>query len=237
MSRKRWMSGIGLGAAAAAGLAVSALHAEEKGFEAATAPSFVASAVDLDMFTPAAADPRLAQLVRSGSVGTRGMQFTPSETRGSNSVASRAAASIGDKLTGSPIKSTSVNVAPIEYDLARTVGWKHAAATGSVTQLELVSPTADAQPVDTGSSYVPSSRPSRVRAAAPSATPAGAAKLVDGVSDYSIDVGGSYSVTRNLDVRAGIRYEADGDRNRLPTSLTEDQQDRQAVYIGTAFRF
>ena len=53
---------------------------------------------------------------------------------------------------------------------------------------------------------------------------------------YSIDVGGSYSLTRNLDVTAGVRYKAE--RDRLPrTTITDQRRDSQAVYVGTAFRF
>ena len=46
---------------------------------------------------------------------------------------------------------------------------------------------------------------------------------------------GSYSLTRNLDVTAGVRYER-SERERLPR-LTDDRRDSQAVYVGTAFRF
>ncbi len=49
-----------------------------------------------------------------------------------------------------------------------------------------------------------------------------------------VDVGGSYRVTRNLDVTAGVRYSQDRER-LLP--LTDGKQDNQAVYLGTQFRF
>lgn len=51
---------------------------------------------------------------------------------------------------------------------------------------------------------------------------------------YSLDVGGAYKVTRNLDVTAGIRLRSE--RDRL-TGLTNEQYDSQAVYVGTEFRF
>jgi len=51
--------------------------------------------------------------------------------------------------------------------------------------------------------------------------------------DYSIDVGGSFSLTRNLDVTAGVRY---NERDRM-APLTDSRQDSQAVYVGTQFRF
>ena len=52
--------------------------------------------------------------------------------------------------------------------------------------------------------------------------------------DYSLDVGGSYSLTRNLDVTAGVRYKNERDRM---APLTDSRQDSQAVYVGTQFRF
>jgi hypothetical protein len=56
----------------------------------------------------------------------------------------------------------------------------------------------------------------------------------ESVGDQMLDVGGSYSLTRNLDITAGVRYEQDRDIVPLPDV---DQQDSQAVYVGTQFRF
>lgn len=52
--------------------------------------------------------------------------------------------------------------------------------------------------------------------------------------DYTLDVGGSYSLTRNLDVTAGVRL--NNERDRM-APLTDSRQDSQAVYVGTQFRF
>ncbi len=56
-----------------------------------------------------------------------------------------------------------------------------------------------------------------------------------GDSDDRVDVGGSYRVTKNLDVTAGVRYSQE--RERLLPPLTDGEQDNQAVYLGTQFRF
>lgn len=56
-----------------------------------------------------------------------------------------------------------------------------------------------------------------------------------GDGDDQVDVGGSYSLTRNLNVTAGVRY-SQQDRERLHP-LTDGKQDNQAVYVGTQFRF
>lgn len=55
-----------------------------------------------------------------------------------------------------------------------------------------------------------------------------------GDRDDQVDVGGSYRVTRNLNVTAGVRYSQD--RERLKP-LTDGSLDNQAVYVGTQFKF
>ena len=53
--------------------------------------------------------------------------------------------------------------------------------------------------------------------------------------DYSLDLASSYSLTRNLNVTAGVRYN-NNVAGRL-TPMTDDRQDSQAVYLGTSFKF
>ena len=53
--------------------------------------------------------------------------------------------------------------------------------------------------------------------------------------DYSLDLASSYSLTRNLNVTAGVRYN-NNVVGRL-TPMTDDRQDSQAVYLGTSFKF
>ena len=60
-------------------------------------------------------------------------------------------------------------------------------------------------------------------------------RLIEEAPAYSIDVGGSYALTRNLAVTAGVRYKAE--RDRLVQQAPDDRRDSQAVYVGTAFRF
>ena len=52
---------------------------------------------------------------------------------------------------------------------------------------------------------------------------------------YLLDVGGAYSIARNVDVTAGARYRIA--RDRLEPLAGDDRRDSQAVYVGTAFRF
>lgn len=50
----------------------------------------------------------------------------------------------------------------------------------------------------------------------------------------TVDLGGSYRLTGNLNVTAGVRYSSDRDRI---APLTDGKQDSQSVYLGTQFRF
>ncbi len=61
----------------------------------------------------------------------------------------------------------------------------------------------------------------------------GSPRAIADMPSYSVDLGGSYSLTRNLDVTAGVRYRTD--RERL--ARLDERRDSQGVYVGTAFRF
>ena len=63
----------------------------------------------------------------------------------------------------------------------------------------------------------------------------GVQRIVGEDRAYSLDVGGSYSIARNLDVTAGLRYRAE-QRDRLQI-IDDGRRDSQAVYIGTAIKF
>jgi hypothetical protein len=52
--------------------------------------------------------------------------------------------------------------------------------------------------------------------------------------NVSLDVGGAYSITRNIALTGGVRYRIDHDR---VSALKDARRDSQAVYVGTAFKF
>lgn len=55
-------------------------------------------------------------------------------------------------------------------------------------------------------------------------------------ANQTVDLGGSYRVTRNLNVTAGVRYKTERDR-LVPITDGTTAQENQAVYVGTQFRF
>ena len=62
-----------------------------------------------------------------------------------------------------------------------------------------------------------------------------APRTLETLGEQSVDVGGSYRVTRNFDVTAGVRYSQD--RDRIKSMSPDGKSDSQAVYVGTQFRF
>jgi hypothetical protein len=189
-------------------------------------------------FTPASADPRLAAVLARAGVTSSGFRFTPSGTnRVSNrsvTVAVRArstqTAAASDRL---PSAASPVALAPIAYNLGVAVGWKRFALSGDLAKVDLAGQPGSRESVDLGLSYTGRKFSGRVKAAAD--RPARSEpRLIADQPSYSIDVGGSYSLTRNLDLTAGVRYKTE--RERLP-QLTDDRRDSQSVYVGTAFRF
>jgi hypothetical protein len=129
--------------------------------------------------------------------------------------------------------STNIGVQPVSYSLGASVGWKRFALTSDVAQIETPSLQGKRERADVGISYNARKWSSRVQVSAE--RPIGPTpRLVSGGETYSIDVGSSYRLTRNLDLTAGVRYRADRDRLQ---PLTDTRRDSQAVYVGTAFRF
>ena len=63
----------------------------------------------------------------------------------------------------------------------------------------------------------------------------GTQRLVADDQAYSVDVGGAFSIARNVDVTGGVRYRIA--RDRLEVLQRDERRDSQAVYVGTAFRF
>ena len=191
-------------------------------------------------FTPSVSDPRLAAaLARRGTVGD--FRFTPSSAPGERSRALRVAVRarsdgpIQASREAGPAPASAISaVAPMSYNLGVSVGWRRFAVSGDVAQSDggLIDGVRESAQV--GMSYRATNRlTGRVAVAAERAE--GAQRLIAPDQAYSLDVGGAYSIARNVDVTAGARYRIA--RDRLEPLAGDDRRDSQAVYIGTAFRF
>jgi len=242
MKRLFGLAGIGAAALAAAALCVPALQAEEiypNQSVKHVAPSLRSG---IGSFTPAAADPRLAAVLSRTGLSETGFRFTPSESRKGTiskhitlAVRARAAHPVDAAEHVAALPET-VGLAPIAYNLGVSVGWKRFAVSGEVAHFDLANIAGGRDSVDVGVSYSGKRISGRLKAGTERPL-RNAPRMPGDTSSYSIDVGGAYSLTRNLDVTAGVRYKSQ-ELDRLPSlTQTEERRNSQSVYIGTAFRF
>ena len=198
-------------------------------------------------FIPAEVDPRLARsiTVRALSKG-RSFRFTPAAVPNGmdRSVVTVAVRLINGNAQSLALRQTTsgenvaagaaLPIAPTAYSLGAARGYRSFAqsAVPATPIRQLDAPNL--------ASYRPkpgvASTPSRFAPAIvlEEREKTGRAPRTFEQSDQQVDLGGSYRVTRNLNVTAGVRYSSDRDRLR---PLTDGRQDSQAVYVGTQFRF
>ncbi len=194
-------------------------------------------------FTPAVADPRLAAaLARSGVSFNSDFRFTPANADRSRAVrvavrarAATPAEAQAERMALNASSQTPVTaITPSSYNLGVSLGWRRFAVSGDVAQSEGGVLPGRRESAEVGMSYRATRRiTGRVAVAAERAE--GAQRLVADDEAYSLDVGGAYSIARNVDVTAGARYRIA--RDRIEAQQRDFRRDSQAVYVGTAFRF
>lgn len=198
--------------------------------------------LSLGHFTPAAADPKLAALLARNGLDGGDFRFTPAESRQSGSrsvtVAVRARSNAVREAQPADVVAVadtgSIGIRPIAYDLGVAVGWKRFAVSGDVSRIDLGGLPGSRESADVGVTY--SGRRFTGRVVATAERPLADQPKIAGSEgpSYSLDVGGSYSLSRRIDVTAGVRYKT---QNFRLDRVAEDRHDSQAVYIGTALRF
>ena len=206
-------------------------------------PSVSAQARPIGAFTPAVSDPRLAAvLARSGQALDTDFRFTPAASSGERSravrVAIRARASTpaeaarGVLATASPAATTAIT--PSSYNLGVSLGWRRFAISGDIAQTDGGIAPGRRDSAEVGMSYRANRRlTGRVAVAAERAE--GTQRIIGEDEAYSLDVGGAFSIARNIDVTAGARYRIS--RDNVDSLARDERRDSQAVYVGTAFRF
>jgi hypothetical protein len=123
-------------------------------------------------------------------------------------------------------------ITPTAYNLGVSVGWKRFAISGDIAKVEGGVLPGGSEAAEVGVSYTGKNFAGRVMVGAQRSDARPTILPVE--ESYSLDVGGSYSITQNLDVTGGVRYKIQRDRLE---PLADERRDSQAVYIGTAFRF
>ena len=209
--------------------------------KARVAPSL--NSRSIGSFTPAVSDPRLAAaLARRGTALNTDFRFTPATSApGGNRavrVAIRARATTPAEAARSVADSTSASavtaVTPISYNLGASIGWRRFAVSGDVGQSDGGLLRGVRESAQVGMSYRADQRVTgRVQVAAERGD--AAQRVVAEDEAYSLDVGGSFSIARNVDVTGGVRYRIA--RDRIEPLARDERRDSQAVYVGTAFRF
>jgi hypothetical protein len=191
-------------------------------------------------FTPAVADPRLAAEFARRGFQPGSFRFTPSSATSERSkavkvaVRARAAtpaqvARVLNETSASPITA----ITPTAYNLGLAVGWKRFALSGDVARVQGGTIPGGREAAEVGVSYSGKKFTGRVNVGAERSDGA-QQRVIPLESSYSLDVGGSYDLAKNLAVTGGVRYKIQ--RERLQP-LADDRRDSQAVYVGTAFRF
>jgi hypothetical protein len=222
-----------------AGLAVSLIH------DVSGSAAFVS-------FTPASADPEMARLIEARGSTARMKRFTPAGASSGNShsitVAVRVSPEPANAITvrnviagnaADPALAAAPRIAATRYNLGMARGYHSFAQPDPAPRAASQASAPILSDFDLSRSTGADERPSRFAARIAleqENRPAPAApRSLDSVVDQRLDVAGSYRLSRNLDVTAGVRYEQD--RNRLTALPDVEQQDSQAVYVGTQFRF
>ena len=191
-------------------------------------------------FTPAVADPRLAAELARRGVQANSFRFTPAPTAVNRSqsirvaIRARAATPAGALRRAADVSATPVTaITPTVYNLGASVGWKRFALSGDVDSVKGGTLPGGRKAAEVGVSYSGSRFTARAEAGvakADEATP----RIIAEDESYTVGVGGSYRIARNLDVTGGVRYKIQRDRLE---ALADPRRDSQAVYLGTAFRF
>lgn len=216
--------------------------------------SATSSPIEYLPFTPAGADPQLARRVAE-VIGEDALRFTPASKPRTNpdrtvNFAVRVDDATARSISGSGIAekvalATPEAISPIagtRYNLGIARGFQ------SFAQPTRTSPSVAAgvregvrdiamPDLSTFDSGEDKGKPSRFqsRIALEQRDRAGSlAGTIQGAGSQQVDLGGSYRLSRNLDVTAGVRLSQE--RDRL-APLTDGVEDDQAVYVGTQIRF
>ena len=240
------MSGVakGKGAGLATAIAVAGLvltPAIAMAMPAKKRPAPVALSFDpVSSFTPANADPKLAAALAGKGLALTDFKFTPAPAKGRPSqvrvaIRARVVAPAETQVAAASAPTAAVNaLTPTGYNLGVAVGWRRFAVSGDVAKVKSAdNAIGGRESAVVGVSYSLKRFTGRVAVGADRAVDRPLTALRRG-DNYSLDVGGSYSLSKQIAVTGGVRYNVE--RDRL-SALQDDRRDSQAVYIGTAFKF
>ena len=202
----------------------------------------------LGTFTPAGVDSKLAaKFAATARIGDVRFPFTPAGAGKNRSRTMTVAARTDSPLTAGAVSvrnaigaiepgaNKSVRLAVTDYRLTASRGWQ-GFSLPSVPKLAARAPVSELGKTgfrldDSGkkpSKFNTNIKLDQNAAIAPPVRGSAAA------GDYKLDVGGSFSISRKIDVTAGVRYASERDR---VISAADNRKDSEAVYVGTKIRF
>lgn len=203
------------------------------------AKTMLADPIAFGAFTPAAADPKLAAAFARSGLGTGNFsggafRFTPAGGNSRRAVTVAVRARAVSRVDAGKAMAIPADVAPSAYSLGMSLGWKRFAISGDVSKITPGILPEGREAADIGLSYSGRRWGTKLELAADRAS--GDRLPMFGLDQsWSVDVGGRYAVTSNIDVTGGLRYRER--RTQFGSTLEQDRRDSQAVYVGTAFRF
>jgi hypothetical protein len=202
----------------------------------------------LNTFTPSGVDSRLAAkfAARSELAGGR-FPFTPAGVSDGHNRTITVAARTNSRLTAGAVSVRSaigaaevgagkgIRLSTVDYRLTASRGWQ-GFALPSAPKLAAATPISE---LGKGGFRLDEKgkKPSKFSTNISLDQDRGVAPPARGTStpgDYKLDVGGSFSISRKIDVTAGVRYASENDRV-VPTA--DNRKDSEAVYVGTKIRF
>ncbi|MFN4114261.1 MAG: hypothetical protein ACK4GD_10005 [Sphingomonadaceae bacterium] len=255
MAKARGTSGFGTVAPAIFAVALFAVPTAGLALAGLDAGLGRPSAVQATPFTPAKADPELARRVQDRiAARSQAIRFTPAGTIADGQSTVTVAVRVdGDTARAISVRSAlagvqgeagtrSVVLSGTRYNLGIARGYQSFAKpqSASVSQglrdmgvRDMAMPDLAQFKPSEGAADKPSRFQPRI-ALETEETKGRARGTLEGLGDQSLDVGGAYRVTRNLNVTAGVRLSQE--RDRL-APLSDGLEDDKAVYVGTQFRF
>jgi hypothetical protein len=201
----------------------------------------------LNTFTPSGMDSRLAaKFSASGRASDGRFPFTLAGADANrnrtiivaaraNSRLSAGAVSVRSAIAASePGQGSGLRLSTVDYRLSASKGWQGFAAP-SMPKLAKQVPVSELGKGDfrldetakKPSKFATNIKLDQNREITPPARGNAAA------GDYKLDVGGSFSISRKIDVTAGVRYASENDR----VLAADNRKDSEAVYVGTKIRF
>jgi hypothetical protein len=218
-------------------------------------PAFAAKSVQrasdgstswLNTFTPSGVDSRLAAKFSASRAAANGrFPFTLAGSGTSRNRTIIVAARANSQLTAGAVSVRSaiaaadpgagngIRLSSVDYRLSSSKGWQ-GFALPTAPKLTAKVPLTE---LGNGGFNLDEKKPSKFstnirldqnREVAPPARGSAAA------AEYKLDVGGSFSISRKIDVTAGVQYKSDSDR-MVPRA--DSRKDSEAVYVGTKIRF